>query len=127
LNANLYPKMSTCKMVGGKGVTFAAVNAAVGTAGAADDGKGEGAADGREVPAAHSTDASSSHEGAEAATAAATAAGAAAMKTYAFRVKSAERIEAFVGTVDRYKGIAATVDSEAGRTNDAGTGAVQEV
>lgn len=78
LNANLYPKMSTSKMVGGKGATFAAVNAAPPVPG---EGQKEG-------------------EAAE--SAAATAA--AVMRTFAFKAKGADEITGFLAAVDRYKG-----------------------
>lgn len=86
LNANLYPKMTTSKMVGGKGATFAAVNAAPpvpGGEGAAKDDDGEA--------------------GGAASAAAAAAAAASTMKTYAFKAKSADEISAFLAAVDRYK------------------------
>jgi Ran-binding protein 3 len=82
LNANLYPKMSTSKMVGGKGATFAAVNAAPPVPG---EGQKEG-------------------EAAESAAATAAAAAAAVMRTFAFKAKGADEITAFLAAVDRYKG-----------------------
>jgi hypothetical protein len=82
LNANLYPGMVTSKMVGGKGATFAAVNAAPAVPG---EGEAKGDKEG---------------EGADAAAAAAEAP---KMKTYAFKAKSADEITSFLSSVDQYK------------------------
>lgn len=89
LNANLYPQMPTSKMVGGKGATFAAVNAAppVPAEGAGKEGEGADAAAG--AVAASST-----------------------MKTYAFKAKSAAEIDDFLAKVDQYK--ATSVEPSAG-------------
>jgi hypothetical protein len=87
LNANLYPKMPTEKMMGGKGATFAAVNAA--PAGGGESGvKGE--KDGEEAAAAAE---------------AAPAAGAAApcMRTFAFKAKGTAEIDQFLAAMDKYK------------------------
>jgi hypothetical protein len=84
LNANLYPGMVTSKMVGGKGATFAAVNAAPAVPG---EGEAKGEKEG---------------EGGDAAAAAA-AAEAPKMKTYAFKAKSADEITLFLSSVDQYK------------------------
>lgn len=84
LNANLFPKMTTSKMVGGKGATFAAVNAAPPVP---SDGSGKGDQNAQD-------DACASAEAASAA---------ASMKTYAFKAKSADEISAFLAAVDMYK------------------------
>jgi hypothetical protein len=111
LNANLYPNMATSKMVGGKGVTFAAVNAAVTAAAAGQDGdkkdkdkpkeaaKEGGDADAADAAAAEG-DKAGSGKGASS-----------AMRTYAFKAKSAEKIDAFVVAVDQHKAAAAAAGS----------------
>eukprot|EP00879_Flechtneria_rotunda_P017246 GHRR01018067.1.p1 GENE.GHRR01018067.1~~GHRR01018067.1.p1 ORF type:complete len:166 (-),score=58.46 GHRR01018067.1:663-1160(-) len=92
LNANLYPSMTTSKMVGGKGVTFAAVNAAAVSANAAADADSAG----QEVK----EDNGSSQEAPGSAT---KDCGTAVMRTYALKVKTPESINTFVATVDSYK------------------------
>jgi len=82
LNANLFPTMIPSKMVGGKGATFMAVNAAP------------------PVPSEQQGKAEKQEEGA--ADAAATPAAAPSLKTYAFKAKSAE-IDAFLDAVNKYK------------------------
>lgn len=84
LNANLYPKMATTKMVGGKGVTFAAVNAAPALQGA----DGGDAAQQQQAAEGAAADQQEAH---------------AVMRTYAFKVKSPERIDAFVACVEAHK------------------------
>lgn len=92
LNANLYPKMNTSKMVGGKGATFSAVNAAPPVPGEEQPSKGDDKQEGGQaVP--------------EAGGAASTS-----MKTYAFK-SSADEINAFLAAVEKYKG--AKVDDDA--------------
>jgi len=89
--------MMTSKMVGGKGVTFAAVNAAagLGAAGSTEDKADAAAASSKQDDVATTAEAGSHDASQEGAAAAAplTAANT-AMRTYAFRVKSAERIDA---------------------------------
>lgn len=106
LNANLYPNMTTSKMVGGKGVTFAAVNAA---AAVVQDGKDKE----KEVAEGEGGEEQSADK--ESKTEAAASSSAAVMRTYALKVKSTERINAFVATVEKYKaGGAAVAAPEAG-------------
>jgi hypothetical protein len=89
LNANLYPKMPTEKMMGGKGATFAAVNAAP-AGGGEGGGQGKGEKEGEEAAAAAT---------------AAPAAGAAAscMRTFAFKAKGTAEIDQFLAAMDKYK------------------------
>jgi hypothetical protein len=118
LNANLYPKMATSKMVGGKGVTFAAVNAAVTAAAAGQDAAKEEKQDTKEGDAAEKDEAA-----AEAAAAAedgkAGGKGTSAMRTYAFKAKSAEKIDAFVVAVDQHKASAAAAGDAPAAAEDA--------
>jgi hypothetical protein len=95
LNANLYPTMAATKMVGGKGVTFAAVNAAPALA-------AEGGGDAEQRP--QGGDAGGDGGGGGDAAAAAAASSKAHMRTYAFKTKAPERIDAFVAAVDAHKG-----------------------
>lgn len=105
LNARLYPNMTTSKMVGGKGVTFAAVNAAVATT--AGDAAGPEGKDGAEA-AAEQPEAGKDK-----------AAGAAhVMRTYALKVKAADKIDEFIRVVDSHK---------AGPSNVAANTAEEEV
>ena len=91
LNANLYPQMTTSKMVGGKGATFSAVNAAPPVPGE-DQGKAEQGAGGKQEQDAAAADAAAGPA----------AAAAASMRTYAFKAK-ADEITAFLAAVDKYK------------------------
>jgi hypothetical protein len=81
LNAGLYAGMSTSKMVGGKGVTFAAANAAATATDTPADSAGEGkGGDGK-------PDCGSG----------------APLRTYALKLKSVERVDEFITTVDAHK------------------------
>jgi hypothetical protein len=120
LNANLYPKMATSKMVGGKGVTFAAVNAAVVAAAAAGqegdkdekDKAKEGAAEGGAEDAGAKGDAAA--DAGEGGKAGSGKGASNAMRTYAFKAKSAEKIDAFVVAVDQHKASAAAAAGDSG-------------
>ncbi|KAF6263158.1 hypothetical protein COO60DRAFT_1698932 [Scenedesmus sp. NREL 46B-D3] len=110
LNANLYPKMATSKMVGGKGVTFAAVNAAATAAAAAGQ---QADKEGKEKPKEDAKEEDAGQEEAAKGEAAADAqvagedgkagGGKVAMRTYAFKAKSADKIDALVVAVDQHK------------------------
>jgi hypothetical protein len=93
LNAALYPAMATSKMMGGKGVTFAAANAA-GPIGS-EEGGSPAKANGGEAEGASNSSAAPS---------AAAAAAAAAIKTYAIKCKAPDKIDEFVSLVEVYKG-----------------------
>lgn len=96
LNAALYPAMATSKMMGGKGVTFAAANAAAPLG--SEEGGSPSKANGGEASKADAADTSSS------APAAGAAAAAAAIKTYALKCKAPDKIDEFVSLVEVYKG-----------------------
>lgn len=95
LNARLHPTMTTSKMVGGKGATFAAVNAAAASAAAAasDAAAGqEGKEKASQEEGGSQSEASKDNSNAPA-----------VMRTYALKVKSAEKIDEFVTVVDKHK------------------------
>lgn len=85
--------MTTSKMVGGKGVTFAAVNAAAASAAAGDAAAGK---EGKEQ-ASQEESGSQTEAGKDSSSAAHV------MRTYALKVKSAEKIDEFVVAVDKHK------------------------
>jgi hypothetical protein len=95
MNAALYVGMSTTKMPGGKGVTFAVVNAAGGP-GAAGDGaedEKEKAADGEkqeEQQGGGSQDMQGAHS--------------AGIRTYALKSKAAGKIDEFIQVLASYQG-----------------------
>ncbi|PRW58407.1 nuclear pore complex NUP50A-like isoform X1 [Chlorella sorokiniana] len=83
LNANLWAEMQVSKMEGGKGVTFACVNAAAPADEASKPAEGSAAAEG--------------------AAAAAAAAASPHLATFALRIKAPEVLEAFVAAVNQHK------------------------
>jgi hypothetical protein len=119
LNANLYPKMATSKMVGGKGVTFAAVNAAVTAAAAGQDAGKEEKQDAKEGDAAEKEAGAAEDAAAAEDSKGAGGKGASAMRTYAFKAKSADKIDAFVVAVDQHKASAAAGSDAPAAAEDA--------
>ena len=85
LNANLWHGMKASRMDGGRGATFAVVNAAAAEGGAADGG-------GKDSATATATAAASSS----------TAAAAAKLATYAFRCSSAAKLDEFLVAVEEH-------------------------
>jgi hypothetical protein len=119
LNANLYPKMATSKMVGGKGVTFAAVNAAVTAAAAGQDASKEEKQDAKDGDTAGKEEAAAAAAAAAEDGKGAGGKGASAMRTYAFKAKSADKIDAFVVAVDQHKASAAAGSDAPAAAEDA--------
>ncbi len=83
LNARLWAGMAAARMDGGKGATFAVVNAA-GAPGDADPTAAPPAAAGAPPPAAGPS-----------------------LSTYAFRVKTADKLDEFLAAIEAHKGAAA--------------------
>ena len=104
MNAALYVGMSTSKMVGGKGVTFAAVNAAGGPG-----TTGEGAAGGTAEEKAAEGEKQEQQPGGSQETQGPQSAGS---RTYALKSKAADKIDEFIQVVAAYKG--GTADGKAG-------------
>lgn len=117
MNARLYPGMATSKMVGGKGVTFSAVNAAAAGSskedGTDESAKGEGESSQPKGDESLAKDSGKSEDKGEGGSGDAgtsgtgtdkgQGAGADKMRTYALRVKAADKINEFVAVVDMYK------------------------
>ena len=81
LNARLWDGITATRMDGGKGATFAVVNAAA-AGGGADGGGGRGGEGGGGAAAVDTKQ----------------------FKTYAFRVKSSDLLDAFLAAVEAHKG-----------------------
>jgi hypothetical protein len=111
LNAALYPAMATSKMMGGKGVTFAAANAAAPPG--SEEGGSPSKANGGEASKADAASTSS------AAPSAGAAAAAAAIKTYALKCKAPDKIDEFVSLVEVYKGRPASGAAEGAAADEA--------
>ena len=107
LNANLWAGMKAARMDGGRGATFAVVNAAAAVGGGSSAAEGGGGGDKDSATAAAAAAAASPSSS--------SAAAAVKLATYAFRCSSAANLDEFLAAVEEHNKRAAAAGEGEGK------------